>query len=294
MIRSMTAFASAHTSTNQFTLMLEIRSVNHRYLELNQRLPDNLRELETRFRERCRQRLERGKIDISLRYQLLDGALPLSLNRERVQQLADITREAGDIVLHAAPISLTDILQLPGVLETPEADIDPIKQAALALLDDALDTLLANREREGASLKQFIEQRLQGVEEQLALVRQKLPLIISERRDAIRQQAEELAETNPERLEQALVDLLQKLDVDEELSRLEAHIKEARFQLNQPHADSAQNKKSLGRRLDFLMQEFNREANTLGSKSAAVDTTQAAIELKVLIEQMREQIQNIE
>lgn len=294
MIRSMTAFASNRTQNDAFSLSWEIRSVNHRYLELSQKLPEALRELETPLRERCRARLERGKIDIFLRYLPTHNTACLSLNQAKIHELADLTRQAGDIVLHAAPISLTELLQYPGVLETSEPDMEPIKQVALDQFDAALDQLVANREREGASLKAFLDARLDRVTALVVDVRQLLPTLIEARRTKIREQAQDLANTNPERLEQALVELLQKLDIEEELSRLEAHVKEARFQLDQPPAESAQNKKSLGRRLDFLMQEFNREANTLGSKSNAVETTQAAVELKVVIEQMREQIQNIE
>lgn len=293
MIRSMTAFASAALNADSHHLGWEIRSVNHRYLEINQKLPDALRDLEGEVRERCRARLERGKVDIFLRYQS-GNAGALSLNRERVQQLAELTREAGDLILHAGAVSLTDILQFPGVLASSDVDMAPIRQQALTLFDQALDALIANREREGAELKRFIEARLDQVEAQVAKVREVLPAIIDEKRNSIRTQAQELAATNPERLEQSLVDLLQRLDVEEELSRLDAHVKEARFQLDQPPATNAADKKSLGRRLDFLMQEFNREANTLGSKSSAVATTAAAVELKVIIEQMREQIQNIE
>lgn len=294
MIRSMTAFASNRISHDDFNLSLEIRSVNHRYLELNQRLPEQLRELETAFRERCRDKLERGKVDITLRYQPVESTAKLVLNTELVSQLADVTREAGDIILHAGQVSLTDILRFPGVLETSEPDLEPVIAAANTLFENALDQLVANREREGAELKQFIEERLEQVLAQVAKVRQVLPAMVEQKRVELREQVQELVEANPDRLEQSLVDMLQRMDVEEELSRLEAHVKEARFQLNQPPANSAQNKKSLGRRLDFLMQEFNREANTLGSKSSAVETTQAAVELKVVIEQMREQIQNIE
>ena len=294
MIRSMTAFASANLNLDNGHLGWEIRSVNHRYLELNQKLPEALRDLEGDVRERCRARLERGKVDIFLRYQSNQNTNTLNLNRTRVQQLAELTREAGDLILHAGAVSLTDILQFPGVLESSEADMNPIKQQALTLFDQALDALVANREREGAELKTFIEARLAQVEEQVAKVREVLPAIIDEKRNAVRAQAQELAATNPERLEQSLVDLLQRLDVEEELARLTTHVKEARFQLDQPPASNSQDKKSLGRRLDFLMQEFNREANTLGSKSNHVTTTAAAVELKVIIEQMREQIQNIE
>lgn len=294
MIRSMTAFASNRINHDHFNLSVEVRSVNHRYLEINQRLPDALRELETWFREQCRARLERGKVDITLRYQPAESTAKLALNAALVKQLAEVTREAGDLILHAGQVSLTDILRFPGVLESHEPDLEPVLANAQTLFVAALDQLVANREREGAELKQFIDDRLDQVLVQVERVRRVLPDIVEQKRASLREQVQELTETNPERLEQALVDVLQRLDVEEELSRLETHVKEARFQLGQAPADHAQNKKSLGRRLDFLMQEFNREANTLGSKSSAVETTQAAVELKVLIEQMREQIQNIE
>lgn len=293
MIRSMTAFARAAQETEAFSLSWEIRSVNHRYLEINQKLPDSLRDLEGDIRERCRQCLERGKVDIFLRLQAAQTDA-ISLNRTRLEQISGLLREAGDLILHAGAVSLTEILQFPGVIETASTDMAPLRAAALALFDQALAQLIANREREGAELKAFMEARLRQIEAEVSHVRAALPAIIDERRNALRTQAQELAATNPERLEQALVDLLQRLDVEEELSRLTAHVKEARFQLDQATPTGAGDKKSLGRRLDFLMQEFNREANTLGSKSSAVTTTRAAVELKVIIEQMREQIQNIE
>lgn len=292
MIRSMTAFAGTTRETAEFSLSWEIRSVNHRYLEIKQRLPEALRDMENAVREACRNQLERGKVDISLRY--APAETTTYLNKEKVQQLADLSRQIGDVFLHAGTVSPLEVMHLPGVLSSDEPDLAPVKTTALELLDAALQELVANREREGATLKQFLEQRLDGVENQVAMVREALPNILSEQRDKARELAQSLAQTDPERLEQALVELSRKMDVDEELDRLEAHIKEMHYQLDQPPASGIQQKKSLGRRLDFLMQEFNREANTLGSKSAHLATTNAAVELKVLIEQMREQIQNIE
>jgi uncharacterized protein (TIGR00255 family) len=287
MIRSMTAYASAERATPLGLLSCELRSVNHRYLELSPRLPEELRTLESAMRERVAARLTRGKVDLGMRLRSngaagtgleLDEALLLQLEQAAARLAPRFPNLAVDFV---------GLLGVDGVLVKAEVDPGELHAEALALLDEALDDMVASRAREGGRLAGFITERLDGIAAVVVQIRSWLPEI----RAALRQKLEtRLADfrqtTDPSRLEQELVLQLSRIDVDEELDRLSAHLGEARriLGLNDPN----------GRRLDFLMQEFNREANTLGSKSVDQRTTQAAVELKVLIEQMREQVQNIE
>lgn len=287
MIHSMTAFARVEKRLDAATLIWELKSVNHRYLEVSPRLPDAFRDLEGPLREQCRKALGRGKVEVGLRYQLKGGDGNLSLNEELVQQLAVAARRVGDIMLHPAPVDVAEILRFPGVLQGMETDLSGLGKAALALLDDGLKVLAEARAREGEILAGLLEERLDGVLVQVERVRAALPAILDNLRDKLKKRVEEVvASPDPQRLEQEIVILAQKMDVAEELDRLIAHVGEVRRSLS----DGGQ----IGRRLDFLMQELNREANTLGSKSVDTETTQAAVELKVLIEQMREQVQNIE
>ncbi|MBU59619.1 MAG: YicC family protein [Alcanivorax sp.] len=287
MIRSMTAFARADRRLQGADLAWELRSVNHRYLELMPRLPDALRGLENALRERCRQRLGRGKVDITLRYQPDDTDAELELNEDLVKRLSEAARRVGDLVLHAGQVNPLEILQFPGVLSARQIDNDALETAALELLDEALDALIATRDREGEQLAKLIHDRLDRVEHEVERVRQALPGIRDALRQRLKQRVEEATDSpDPDRLEQELVLAAQKMDVDEELDRLVTHVAEVRRVVRKGGL--------IGRRLDFLMQELNREANTLASKSVDADTTAAAVELKVLIEQMREQIQNIE
>lgn len=286
-MRSMTAFTSNERDSAAGTLGLELRSVNHRYLEVSLRLPDELRALETALRERIAARLVRGKVDLSMRLRgTTGGPGRLTLDEARINQLADIAS-----TLHARfpqmQTSMVELLEFPGVLVEPEMDRDALRADTLALLDEALDALVAMREREGGRLGGFIEERLTGIEALVASVREHLPEVraaVRERLDARLAEIDHVGD--PGRLEQEIVIQLSRLDVDEELDRLAAHIAEARHIIKQDQP--------VGRRLDFLMQELNREANTLGSKSADARTTRATVELKVLIEQMREQVQNLE
>lgn len=287
MLRSMTAFASAERATPLGVLSCELRSVNHRYLELNPRLPEELRSIEPALRERAATRLQRGKIDASLRLRGNGHAgQPLEFNETLLTQL----EQAAVTLAPRFPNFRTDfvgLLGLDGVLVRTEVDPGALQQAALAVLDAALDDLVATREREGARLGVFLVERLDGIARTVAQVREWLPDIRVALRSKLEMRLSELAQAlDTGRLEQELVLHLSRIDVDEELDRLSAHVAEARRILKLDDA--------VGRRLDFLMQEFNREANTLGSKSADQRTTQAAVELKVLIEQMREQVQNIE
>ena len=292
MIRSMTAFASAETDTPWGALSFELRSVNHRYLELNPRLPDELLAIETALRERVAARLTRGKVDVNLRFRASDAATAeIRVN----DQVLDKLEAAAAAFAERFPKLSTDFANLlawPGVLKREEVDQEGLRQAAIDLLDVALADMVATRQREGERLGVFLRDRLDGIARTVDNVRTWLPDIRSALRMRLETKLAEItqgldsARLESGRLEQELVLQLSRIDVDEELDRLSAHIAEARRVLALPDA--------VGRRLDFLMQEFNREANTLGSKSVDQRTTQAAVELKVLIEQMREQVQNIE
>jgi uncharacterized protein (TIGR00255 family) len=288
MIRSMTGFAEAERTTPWGTLGWELRSVNHRFLEVTPRLPEELRALDAPVRERIGSRVSRGKVDAILRIKRGHGNVRLDLNEPLAAALSQAVRKLGEHLPSAMQrVSLTEILSWPGILAEPEVDTAALQAAALETLDEALDAFIAAREREGARLAKLLEERMVGIEYEVASVRDLLPTI----RVALRQKLEaRLADLkqplDPGRLEQEVVLSLSKLDVDEELDRLTGHIAEARRTLGLAEA--------VGRRLDFLMQEFNREANTLGSKSVDPRSTQSAVELKVLIEQMREQVQNIE
>ena len=287
MIHSMTAFARVEHSDDRATLIWELKSVNHRYLEITPRLPDALRQLEGPLRERCRAQLGRGKVELTLRYQLKGGDSTLTLNEDLVRQLASAARRVGDLMQHPSPVDIASILAFPGVLQGRDGSSDGLEADALTLLDSGLASLNEARAREGAALAALLRERLDTIAQLLPTVRASLPGILEGQRQRLRQRLEEVAvSVDPQRLEQELLILAQKMDVAEELDRLVTHLDEVRRTL--AHGGAC------GRRLDFLMQELNREANTLGSKSVATNTTQAAVELKVLIEQMREQVQNIE
>ena len=288
MICSMTAFSRKELRESWGNLSWEIRSVNHRYLEVSPRLPEQLRELENGVREVLRKRLSRGKLECTLKLKT-EHAVPteLHVNEAYVRELLAAAHRIQAITGDSASLSTTSLLGWQGVIDMPETDLSHIQQAAMDLLNQTLDDFIAHRQREGAELKSLIEDRLNGVLEQVAIAKQHLPEILKAQRERIISKLQEVA-ANPDqdRLEQEMVYIAQKADIDEELDRLNAHVEEVRRTLKKGGAS--------GRRLDFLMQELNREANTLGSKSIHVITTQVAVELKVLIEQMREQIQNIE
>ncbi len=288
MPRSMTGFARIEKPFPWGTITWEIRSVNHRYLELQFRLPEGFRALEPSLREILRNTLQRGKVDISLNIQLEPKASPnISLNQARVQQIAAACEEITHHVPHCNAINPLDILSWPGVQTAPEINIEARQTAALESFKEPLKLLVDHREREGLELAKHIMRRLESINQQVTQVRGDLPRILQQQREKMQTKIALLnVELDSERLEQEIVLMAQKADVDEELDRLDTHIIEVKLTLTQDN--------SLGRRLDFLMQEFNREANTLSSKSIVSDTTQAAIELKVLIEQIREQVQNIE
>ena len=287
MICSMTAFARADRHLEGFSLAWEIKSVNHRYLEVSPRLPDTLRALENGAREKCRQALARGKVEITLRYQLIESDVELELNEPLVKKLSDVSRRVGDLVQHSGQVNPMEILRYPGVLSSQELDVELLQKEALSLLDDALKALIDTRAREGEQLGKLIIDRLDGIMTQVEIVKAAIPRIKEAQRERLRKRIQDVVESpDPDRLEQELVMQAQKMDVDEELDRLVTHVSEVRRIVKKGG--------HIGRRLDFLMQELNREANTLASKSVDSETTAAAVELKVLIEQMREQIQNIE
>lgn len=288
MIRSMTAFARSEGNTENGLLVWELRSVNHRFSEVSLRLPEELRSLEPKIRETIAARVKRGKIDANLRFQTTAPQdQPLEIDKDLAAKLAHATREVDQLLYNAAPVSALEVLRWPGVIKAPEQDLERLTADTLALLDEALTELLETRAREGDKLKAIVEARCNAIEAQVQAVEEKLPAVLQAMRSRLEERIGEIqAELDPARMEQEIVILVNKADVDEELERLKAHVEEVRRVLKQDEP--------VGRRLDFLMQELNREANTLGSKSVHTDTTAASVELKVLIEQMREQIQNIE
>ncbi|MEW8316491.1 MAG: YicC/YloC family endoribonuclease [Candidatus Thiodiazotropha endolucinida] len=284
----MTAFAREEYRGDLGILSWEIRSVNHRYLEMFLRLPEELRVLEPMIREHINARLGRGKLDVSLKFK--PGGVAeagLSVNQRMVHQLVNADRQIADLTGLNESLRSGDLLRWPGVLEENEQDLTPVKQQAMALLETTIDSLIDNRLREGDRLGEIIRQRCGSLKLQVEQVRDLMPEVLDGFRNRISERLSEvLDEMDETRLEQEMVILAQRLDVDEEMDRLETHLDEVERVLA---ADEP-----IGRRLDFLMQELNREANTLTSKSTSVDVTRAAVEMKVLIEQMREQIQNIE
>ncbi|MBK1643268.1 YicC family protein [Thiocapsa imhoffii] len=288
MIKSMTAFARESRSGDFGELTWELRAVNHRYLEPHLRLPEELRSLEARVRARLAARLQRGKLDCTLRYTAAVGMVGnLRVNRLFVEQLLAAGQEVGAIIGRGIEPSPFELLRWPGVLHEPERDLDQVAAAALDLLEGALDSLLATRVREGERLEALLIERCDRLEESVGRVRARMPQVMDGVRQRLSDRLAELrAQLDEGRLEQEIALIAARLDVDEEMDRLEAHIAEVRDVLKRPEP--------VGRRLDFLMQELNREANTLTSKSADVEVTREAVEMKVLIEQMREQIQNLE
>jgi uncharacterized protein (TIGR00255 family) len=288
MIRSMTAFSRQQSRGDEGELTWELRSVNHRYLETTVRLPEELRAIEPSVRERVTQRLGRGKVECNLRFKAGSaGADDLKVNTRLVEQLLQVADQMAHRLHSSHHPSIMDILRWPGVLESAEHDFAPLQQAALSLFDTTLDGLIESREREGQRLGELISQRVGMVRDQVEIARERMPKVIDAVRERLRAKLEEAVQNlDQDRLEQEMALLAQRLDVDEEMDRLRTHLDEVERVLGQDEP--------VGRRLDFLMQELNREANTLGSKSADSDTTAVSVEMKVLIEQMREQVQNLE
>ena len=287
MIYSMTAFARLEVKKDWGDAVWEIRSVNQRYLENFFRLPEQFRVLENTLREKLRQSLTRGKIECSLRIETKKQTnAELNLNKELanqvIQSLQWIKAQAGE-----GEINLTDVLRYPGVVEAQEQDLDAISQDLLTAFDDLLTDFIAMRGREGEKLNDIIQQRLDAIAVEADKVRSQMPAVLQWQRERLLQRFED-AQVNldPQRVEQEMILLAQRVDVAEELDRLQMHVKETTNILKKGGA--------VGRKLDFMMQELNRESNTLASKSINADITASAVELKVLIEQMREQIQNLE
>ena len=288
MISSMTAFAREPIEKTWGVGTWELRSVNSRYLETNFRMPEAFRYLEFKLRETLRKRLQRGKIDCSLRLESGEGkAQSISINAQIARQWLAAHGDLQNLAQLEQQPELTRMLVLPGMIATAEVDRDEMEAELVQLFQQAIDQLISTREREGGSLSEIVRLRLKGMKEQVIRVRGQMPQIIAWQRGKILSRfTEAKVELDEQRLEQEMVLLAQKVDVDEELDRLDTHINEVSRLIKKGG--------SIGRRLDFLMQELNREANTLGSKSISSITTSASVELKVLIEQTREQIQNIE
>ncbi|MCA2016128.1 YicC family protein [Vibrio tritonius] len=288
MIYSMTAYARKEVKGDWGSAVWEIRSVNQRYLETYFRLPEQFRGLEPVLRERFRQRLARGKVECSLRFEANQAAQSdLIINEALAEQVIKAANQIMHMTGELSRINPFQVMQWQGVMETPEQDMDVINKALLEAFDEAVTEFIEARGREGANMKELIEQRLTAISEEVVKVRARMPEILEWQRERLTTKFEEAkVEMDPTRIEQEMILLAQKSDVAEELDRLDSHVKEARNILKKGGA--------CGRRLDFMMQEFNRESNTLASKSISTDITASGVELKVLIEQMREQIQNIE
>lgn len=284
----MTGFARSESNGDFGSLVWELRSVNHRYLEIHTRLPEDLRGLEQPLRERIQATLARGKLDASLRWRRAQAVdQPVEVNEPLARKLIATVGEVEHWMHNASRFSAIDILRWPGVVRDPEQELQPVLAAALALLDEALAALKAHRAREGEHISELLLDRCRAIGKQVAIIRARRPVVLEAMRDRWRARIQEMGvEVDPGRLEQELALQAQRLDVAEELDRMDGHVKEVDAVLKR--------REPVGRRLDFLMQELNREANTLSSKSNDMETTQAAVELKVLIEQLREQVQNVE
>ncbi|WP_417880299.1 YicC/YloC family endoribonuclease [Vibrio sp.] len=288
MIYSMTAYARKEIKSDWGNAVWEIRSVNQRYLETYFRLPEQFRGLEPILRERFRKRLARGKVECHLRFEANTKAQSaLNINEDLAKQVIQAANQVMSLTGEDSRINPFQVMNWPGVMEAPEQDMDAIQKELLEAFEDATSDFIEARGREGANMKALIDQRLEAITAEAAKVRARMPEILQWQRDRLLNKFEEAKiELDSSRVEQELILLAQKSDVAEELDRLDSHVKEANNIMEKGGA--------CGRKLDFMMQEFNREANTLASKSISTDVTASGVELKVLIEQMREQIQNIE
>ncbi|WP_370980465.1 YicC/YloC family endoribonuclease [Agaribacterium sp. ZY112] len=288
MPRSMTGFARLEQSYPWGTIACEIRSVNHRYLEPIMRLPESLRNIEGDLRTTLKKELARGKVEamMHVKYENSEQSA-LDLNQSLANNIQHLAEKIASRLGEGSHINPMDILRWPGVIKAQEVDKDELSKLSAELFSQTLQKLVENREREGAELGKLIEQRLDGIAEHVVIVEQRMPEILEANKNKLEEKLAALkVDIDQDRLTQELVFIAQKADVAEELDRLKAHIIEVKRTI--------ESNKPIGRRLDFLMQELNREANTLSSKSMASDITQSAVDLKVLIEQMREQVQNIE
>ncbi len=288
MTQSMTAFGRASLDGKSGRYTCEIRTVNHRYLEINIRLPEELRQFESDFRQLFSKRLSRGRLDCFIKKSEAEGALDgAKLNENTINQLNELSKQVESELSNVQPLRMIDVLKWPNVLDTPEVPEEIVKQESLELIGETLDNVVAARSREGDKLNELLQTRLTEMSEIINSVDTLVPQINDVYRLKLTEKLEQVkSDLDETRVEQEMIIYLQKSDVAEEIDRLNLHIKEVTKTLN--------SKKPVGRRLDFLMQELNREANTLGSKSHNAELTQHAVDLKVLIEQMREQVQNIE
>jgi len=287
MILSMTSFARREQDTAFGSLRWELRSVNHRYLDVSLRMPDELRGLELKVRELVAERLKRGKVECGLRFQAADKDRDFAIDLELVKRLSKGLEDVSHQLSNPGQVNPLEILRWPGVMQVEEPDMASLYQSVLSLLDESLDDLIDSRAREGEKLKVVILQRCDNIEAHVVQVNERLPDLRLALRQKLEDRLGELKDQlDPGRLEQELALLAQKMDVDEEVDRLSAHVQEVRHILERDEP--------VGRRLDFLMQELNREANTLASKSIDAEVTRVSVDLKVLIEQIREQVQNIE
>ena len=288
MIRSMTAFARHESQTETGELVWEMRSVNHRYLEVFVRMPEEFRALEPRVREMIGKHLRRGKVEAGLRFNPSPAAATaISVNAGLLKQLHDALREVSIHTPDVKSPTSMDVLRWPGIVEPQKQDIETLHVSALDALEATLEQMISTREREGNSLSGMISSRTELAAKQVVKAKERMPVVLQEIRQRLVERLGELKEEmDPARIEQEMVLLAQRLDIDEEMDRLSTHLDEVNRVLTR--------KEPVGRRLDFLMQELNREANTLASKSSDAEMTAIGVELKVLIEQMREQVQNIE
>ena len=288
MLKSMTAFARCHKQGEWGNLICEIRTVNSRYLDLLVRMPEELRDVEMKVRDLVRTLLTRGKLEFSLRLEASAGlSQSYTINHGLLKQLKAITSEFSQTFELKSAVSPFELLRWPGVLQETKTDLSQIQQATLALCEETCLAVIKTREKEGLEIQKCFLTCLEGMEKEIAKVSNRITVILETQKERLLEKIRGLQlELDEQRLEHEMLYWAQKLDVQEELQRLDVHIKEVRSIVMAGGV--------VGRRLDFLMQELNREANTLGSKSADILTTQVSVELKVLIEQMREQVQNIE
>ncbi|HET7832332.1 MAG TPA: YicC/YloC family endoribonuclease [Gallionella sp.] len=287
MILSMTGYAAASAEYESGSLTLELRAVNHRYLDIQLRMPDELRSFEGALREAISAQLQRGKVECRINYVARSAQTGAALNQDLLRQLAAWNQEVQAVLPDARSLSVADVLRWNGVLETPTASADELRARLLELLQTALEEFSASRAREGEKLKEFLVQRVEKIEALRNGVLPHIPAAIAAYEQKLTTRLQEAMQSaDDERIRQEITLFAAKIDVDEELSRLASHLTEMRRILTQGGA--------VGKRLDFLMQELNREANTLGSKSVDAEVSRSAMEMKILIEQMREQIQNLE
>lgn len=285
-IHSMTGSASKLVNSQLANINIDISSVNGRYLEIYLKLPDNLRHLDSKLRALCQEKLTRGKLDCYITY-ALNAQASLNIDANQLEALSEALNQVEKTIPNACNLNPMEILQYPGILKQPANIQDLIDEQVLENFAKALDSLVKTREFEGEKLKQALQVRLDLIEKQADLIEVQLTNLTKIEREKILKKIEDLKiEIDPQRIEQEVAIIAQKADVEEEYDRLRAHIKEVRAILDKGGI--------CGKRLDFMMQEFNRESNTLASKASNLDITRIAVELKVLIEQMREQVQNIE